>query len=150
MKPYNWHTTDGRWAPFLPPLVSNFERDKMSSYDDMNDRGGKKSRVHVTHARAHAHAHAPDLSENSRMRAHASIVPALLAVSPSPSRRGGEYRRPRPSPIQIRRPFWNSSKAASLLANRARSRPLDLTAACKHACNRPTDADGRTDGRRSH
>ena len=81
VKPYNWHTTDGRWAPFLPPLVSNFERDKMSCYDDMNDRGGKKSRVHVTHARAHAHAHAPDLSENSRMRAHASIVPALLAVS---------------------------------------------------------------------
>ena len=140
VKPYNWHTTDGRWAPFFPPLVSNFERDKMSCYDDMNDRGGKKSRVHVTHALAHAHT--PDLSENSRMRAHASIVPALLAVSPSPSRRGGEYRRPRPSPIQIRRPFWNSSKAASLLANRARSRRLDSRL---QACMQPTD--GRTDGR---
>ena len=80
------------------------------------------------------------------VRTHQLYQPYSPSHSPSPSRRRGEYRRPRPSPIQIRRPFWNSSKAASLLANRARSRPLDLTAACKHACNRPTDADGRTDG----
>ena len=113
---------------------------------------GLKSNVHVTHADA---ADAPGLSENSRMRAHASNVPASLVSPPARVRTrrtdavaaaniGGGFDHVRLgwlivrcSPIRNRRPFKTRQKQAAGRPT-GRGRPIDRRRmqASKRACNR--------------
>lgn len=118
---------------------------------------GLKSNVHVTHADA---ADAPGLSENSRMRAHASNVPASLVSPPARVRTrrtdavaaaniGGGFDHVRLgwlivrcSPIRNRRPFKTRQKQEA-----SRGRPTGraggplIDDACKQASEHATDGD---------